>query len=46
MLAKKQWHQKQLKLGQISKLTQFDEHFRAVPPITDLKVFQYYNKIV
>ena len=45
-LAKKQRHQGQLKLGQTSKLTQLDERFRAVPPITDLKVFHHYSKVV
>ena len=45
-LAKKQQHQGQLKLGQTSKLTQLDERFRAVPPITDLKVFHHYSKVV
>ena len=46
MLTKKQRHQKQLKLGQISKLTQLDERFQAVFLITDLKSFQHYNKVV
>ena len=45
-LAKKQRHQRQLKLGQTSKLTKFDERFQAVPPITDLKVFYHYSKVV
>ena len=45
-LAKKQRHQGQLKLSQTNKLTQLDEHFRAVPPITDLKLFQHNSKIV
>ena len=38
-LAKKQWHQEQLKLGQIIKLTQIDERFWPVPSFTDLKLF-------
>ncbi len=45
-LAKKRRHQGQLKLGQTSKLTQLDERFRAVPLFTDLKLFQYYSKVV
>ncbi len=45
-LAKKQWHQGQLKQDQTSKLTQLDERFRAVLPFTDLKLFQYYSKVV
>ncbi len=45
-LAKKQGHQGKLKLGQTNKLTQLDEHFRAVPSFTDLKLFQHYNKVV
>ena len=36
----------QLKLGQISKLTQLNERFRAVPPFLDLKLFQHYSKFV
>ena len=45
-LPKKQWHQEQLKLGQISKLSQLDKRFQAVPLITDLKIFQHYSKVV
>ncbi len=45
-LAKKRRHQGQLKLGQTSKLTQLDERFRAVPPFTDLKLFQHYSKVM
>ena len=45
-LAKKRRHQGQLKLGQTSKLTQFDERFQAVPLFTDLKLFQHYNRMV
>ena len=45
-LAKKQRHQEQLKVGQISKLTQLGERFQAVLLITNLKVFQYYSTVV
>ncbi len=45
-LVKKRWQQGQLKLGQISKLTQLDERFRAISPFTDLKLFQHYSKVV
>ncbi len=45
-LAKKRRYQEQLKLGQTSKLTQLDERFQAVPLFTDLKLFQYYSKVV
>ena len=38
-LTRKQWHQEQLKVGQTRNLTQLDEHFRIVLPISDLKVF-------
>ena len=44
--AKKQRHQELLKLGQISKLTPFDEHFWVVLLFTDLKLFQHYSKVV
>lgn len=45
-LAKQQRHKRQLKLCQISKLVQFDKHFQAILPFTDLNLFQLYNKVV
>ena len=46
MLAKKQWDQGQLKLGQTSKLAQLNKCFQVVFLITDLKIFQHYNKVI
>ena len=45
-LAKKQRHQEQLYPGQIDKLNQLDERFRAILTFTDLKLFQHYNKVI
>ena len=45
-LAKKRRHQGQLKISQISKLTQLDEYFQAVFLFKDLKLFQHYSKVV
>lgn len=45
-LAKNQWHKGQLKQGQTSKLTQIDECCRVIPPLTNLKLFQHYGKVV
>ena len=45
-LAKKRGHKRQLKLGQISKVTQLDEQFRALLLFPDLKLFQHYSKVV
>ncbi len=35
-----------MKLSQTSKLNQLDERFQAVPPFTNLKLFQLYSKVV
>lgn len=45
-LAKKQKYDRQLKLKQTSKITQFDKQFCIVPPFTELKLFQHYRKVV
>ena len=45
-MAKRRWHQGQLKLGQTNKLTQLDERFQAVPLFMDLKLLQHYSKVV
>ena len=46
LLAKKQGHDGQLRLGQTSKVSQLDEQFRNILPFPDLKLFQHYNKVV
>ncbi len=45
-LAKKRQYQGQLKLDQTSKFTKLDKHFQAIALIIDLKLFQYYSKVI
>ena len=46
LLAKKQEHNGQLRLGQTSKVSQLDKQFYNVPPFPDLKLFRHYSKVV
>ena len=47
LLTKKRGHNGLLRLlGQTSKISQLDKRFRNVPPIPDLKLSQYYSKVV
>ncbi len=45
-MVKKRGHTGELKLGQISNLTQLDERFWNILPFTGLKLFRYYSKVV
>lgn len=45
-LAKKYWYQGQLKVGQTNKFISLDKYFCKVFPFTDLKLFQYYKKMI
>ncbi len=45
-IAKKRGHTGELKLRQISNLTQLDGRFRNIPPFTGLKLFGHYSKVV